>query len=37
VSNASRAVDVCQRLITAESRAVYAEELKFDYEKVRQQ
>ncbi|MFT6154980.1 MAG: 5-methyltetrahydrofolate--homocysteine methyltransferase [Paraglaciecola sp.] len=37
VPNASRAVGVCQRLITAENRAIYAEELKLDYEKVRQQ
>jgi len=37
VPNASRAVGVCQRLITAENRAIYAEELKLDYEKVRVQ
>ena len=37
VPNASRAVGVCQRLITAENRAIYAEELKLDYENVRQQ
>jgi 5-methyltetrahydrofolate--homocysteine methyltransferase len=37
VPNASRAVGVCQKLITAENRAIYAEELKVDYEKVRQQ
>ena len=37
VPNASRAVGVCQKLITAENRAIYAEELKLDYEKVRQQ
>lgn len=35
VPNASRAVGVCQKLITAENRAIYAEELKLDYEKVR--
>ena len=28
---------VCQKLITAENRAIYAEELKLDYEKVRVQ
>ena len=37
VPNASRAVGVCQKLITAENRAIYAEELKLDYEKVRVQ
>ncbi|WP_339724918.1 methionine synthase [uncultured Paraglaciecola sp.] len=37
VPNASRAVGVCQKLITAENRAIYAEELKLDYEKVREQ
>ena len=37
VPNASRAVGVCQKLITAENRAIYSEELKLDYEKVREQ
>ncbi|MEP1447779.1 MAG: methionine synthase [Paraglaciecola sp.] len=37
VPNASRAVGVCQKLITPENRAIYAEELKLDYEKVRVQ
>jgi 5-methyltetrahydrofolate--homocysteine methyltransferase len=37
VPNASRAVGVCQKLITAENRAIYAEELKHDYKKVREQ
>jgi len=37
VPNASRAVGVCQKLITAENRAIYSEELKRDYEKVREQ
>ena len=37
VPNASRAVGVCQKLITAENRALYAQELALDYEKVRQQ
>jgi 5-methyltetrahydrofolate--homocysteine methyltransferase len=37
VPNASRAVGVCQKLITAENRAIFAEELKLDYEKVREQ
>lgn len=37
VPNASRAVGVCQKLITPENRALYAEELALDYEKVRVQ
>ncbi|MDU0355658.1 methionine synthase [Paraglaciecola aquimarina] len=37
VPNASRAVGVCQKLISAENRAIYAQELKLDYEKVREQ
>jgi 5-methyltetrahydrofolate--homocysteine methyltransferase len=37
VPNASRAVGVCQRLITPDNRAIYADELKLDYEKVRVQ
>ena len=37
VPNASRAVGVCQKLITAENRAIYAAQLKLDYEKVREQ
>jgi 5-methyltetrahydrofolate--homocysteine methyltransferase len=37
VPNASRAVGVCQKLITAENRAIYAQELSIDYEKVREQ
>jgi len=37
VPNASRAVGVCQKLITAENRAIYAQELTLDYEKVRVQ
>ncbi|MBU3003278.1 methionine synthase [Paraglaciecola arctica] len=37
VPNASRAVGVCQKLITTENRALYAEELALDYEKVRVQ
>jgi 5-methyltetrahydrofolate--homocysteine methyltransferase len=35
VPNASRAVGVCQKLITPENRALYAAELTLDYEKVR--
>lgn len=37
VPNASRAVGVCQKLITAENRAAYAQELSAEYEKVRVQ
>ncbi|WP_438864856.1 methionine synthase [Neptunicella sp.] len=37
VPNASRAVGVCQRLITAENRATYAAELTKEYDKVREQ
>lgn len=37
VPNASRAVGVCQRLITAENRATYAAELSKEYDKVREQ
>ncbi|MEP2651971.1 MAG: methionine synthase [Paraglaciecola sp.] len=37
VPNASRAVGVCQKLITPENRAAYAQELSADYEKVRVQ
>ena len=37
VPNASRAVGVCQKLITTENRQLFAEELQRDYEKVRQQ
>ncbi|MGJ8678732.1 methionine synthase [Paraglaciecola sp.] len=37
VPNASRAVGVCQKLISAENRAVYAKELDAEYEKVREQ
>ncbi|MCF2950190.1 methionine synthase [Paraglaciecola aquimarina] len=37
VPNASRAVGVCQKLISAENRANYAKELDAEYEKVRVQ
>ncbi|WP_299072650.1 methionine synthase [uncultured Paraglaciecola sp.] len=37
VPNASRAVGVCQKLITAENRQVYANELTLEYQKVREQ
>ena len=37
VPNASRAVGVCQKLLSAESRAKYALELDADYQKVREQ
>ncbi|MFC3095021.1 methionine synthase [Alteromonas sediminis] len=37
VPNASRAVGVCQKLLNAESRRIYGEELKKEYDKVREQ
>lgn len=37
VPNASRAVGVCQKLISAENRAIYAQELDKEYAKVREQ
>ena len=37
VPNASRAVGVCQRLISPESRAIFGQELAADYDKVREQ
>lgn len=37
VPNASRAVSVCQQLLSKKSKAVFAEKLRLDYERVREQ